>query len=50
MNNLRDWLDYLSNTEKLMVSQTGIDPKFEVMTWIEKFEGKKSILSISPGR
>lgn len=42
MNNLRDWLDRLFSTERLMICKTGADPKFEVMTWIEQFEGKKA--------
>ncbi|CDZ77772.1 Phenolic acid decarboxylase subunit C [Legionella massiliensis] len=48
MRNLRDWLDHLSDTERLMVSKTGVDPRFEVMTWIEQFEGKKACFFPEP--
>ncbi|CAM2813104.1 3-polyprenyl-4-hydroxybenzoate decarboxylase [Legionella steigerwaltii] len=48
MNNLRDWLDQLYNTERLMVCKTGINPKFEVMTWIEQYEGKKACFFPEP--
>ncbi|MCW8450121.1 UbiD family decarboxylase [Legionella quinlivanii] len=48
MNNLRDWLDRLFSTERLMICKTGADPKFEVMTWIEQFEGKKACFFPDP--
>lgn len=48
MNNLRNWLDRLYNTNRLLVSKTHLNPKFEVMSWIEHYEGEKALFFLSP--
>ncbi len=48
MNNLRQWLDHLANTERLAVCDTHLNPRFEVMAWLEKFEGKTATFFPEP--
>ncbi|KTC88736.1 UbiD family decarboxylase [Fluoribacter dumoffii] len=48
MNNLRNWLDRLYNTNRLLVSKTHLNPKFEVMSWIEHYEGEKALFFPEP--
>ncbi|MBS0358790.1 MAG: UbiD family decarboxylase [Proteobacteria bacterium] len=48
MNNIRDWLNHLADTDRLQVFKDGIDVRFEVMEWLEKIEGKKASFFPNP--
>lgn len=49
MNNLRDWLSYLHETDRLAVLKPGISLKFELLAVIERLEGQKACFFPSPG-
>ena len=42
MNNLRDWLNHLAQTDRLQVFKSGMNVRFEIMEWMQKIEGKKA--------
>jgi 2,5-furandicarboxylate decarboxylase 1 len=48
MNNLRDWLNHLAQTDRLQVFKSGMNVRFEIMEWMQKIEGKKACFFPAP--
>ncbi|MFM0609748.1 UbiD family decarboxylase [Paraburkholderia sediminicola] len=49
VNNLRDWLDFLYSTGRLVCLQEGIALEYDVLRYIEQFEGRQACFFPRPG-
>lgn len=45
INNLRDWLEFLDNNNRLICLQDNIPLQYEVLRYIEHFEGNYACFS-----
>nr|WP_199241995.1 UbiD family decarboxylase domain-containing protein [Paraburkholderia sp. BL8N3] len=49
INNLRDWLEFLDRTKRLICLEGNIALEYDVLRYIEHFEGKQACFFSRPG-